>query len=86
MQSPFVIRKEHKPPSPTKEAPTVTGLTSIHINSLGFQDNFENLAPPVVDQSVEWSISADVTGNDGDDEDMSSDDDDEDDVFGKSFL
>ena len=45
-------------------------------------DNIEKAVPDVVDGSIEWSVSVDITRKSEDD----SSDDDDDDVFGASFL
>ena len=56
--------------------------TTKKVDSLGFMDNIEELAPPL-NESVEWSLSCNLGPEAADD---SSSDEDEGDVFGTSFF
>ena len=61
---------------------------TMHQNSLGLRDDIEKFAPaPVVEGSIEWSVSAEIVGSHGNDGESSSEEEDDiEDVFGGSFL
>jgi len=61
---------------------------TMHQNSLGLRDDIEKFAPaPIVEGSIEWSVSAEIVGSHGNEEESSSEEDDDiEDVFGGSFL
>ena len=57
-------------------------------NSLGLSDDIEKFAPaPIVEGSIEWSVSVDIVGSHSNNEESSSEEEDDiEDVFGVSFL
>lgn len=57
-------------------------------NSLGLSDDIEKFAPaPIVEGSIEWSVSVDIVGSHSNIEESSSEEEDGiEDVFGVSFL
>lgn len=75
-----------------KPQPLGSRKAAPRLNELGLTDNAEELAPPALSSSVEWSTSieksssARCSGQRSSDEEDDDDDEDDEDVFGASFL